>query len=230
VRTTEVTTPPAIDRGFYENEYHFGDDVLHAGEPRLRRALELLAPMRGLVFLDIGTGVGWAAHLAHEDGAGLALGVDFALRALELGREHVPDVARVQADGCNLPLAPASVDRALSFGSLEHFPDVQAGLCELARVLRPDGRAVVVVPNFFVRTEQPRELRLRYSRWEEHFGAAGLRITATRADPGPPVFRDRRPARVVFRAAVKVLAVVPRLPYQFIFALEHDSRGTRRPS
>jgi len=208
------------ERSFYETEYHFGQDVEQPGAARLRRALDLLGPMRGSAFLDLGSGVGWAANLASGDGATVAVGADFARRALLLGAEHVPGVARVQADGCNMPIRDDAFDGILSFGSLEHFPDVDAGLREVARVLRPGGRAVIVGPNFYVRTEQPMELRLSYQGWRRRFDAAGLRIVATRADPGPAVLRDRRPVRMAIRAAAKVLALVPRLPYQFIFLLE----------
>jgi len=90
-------------------------------------------------------------------------------------------------------------------------------------VLKPSGRAVIVVPNFYVRTEQPMELRLSYGGWERRFEAAGLRIVETRADPGPAVLRDHRPVRMAIRTAAKVLALVPRLPYQFIFLLEPNA-------
>lgn len=215
----EPSTPDT--RAFYESDYHFDSDVGTRMEPRFRRALDLLGPLTGRRFLDLGSGVGWAAHLARIDGARPSVGFDFARRALELGNEHIPDVERVQGDGTRLPFANDGIDAALSFGSLEHFPDVDRGLQELARVLAPGGAAVVVVPNFYARTEQPQELRLSYGGWKRRFEAAGLRITATRADLGPPVLRDRRPARVLFRAAAKVLRLVPRLPYQFIFRLEH---------
>ncbi len=211
---------PKLDRSFYESEYHFGADVLDAGESRLRRATDLLSPTRGLTFLDLGSGVGWAAHLVANDGARISLGVDFALRALELGQAHVPGVVRLQADGCRLPIRDNSVDRLLSFGSLEHFPDVNVALSEVARVLGEGAVAVLVVPNFYVRTEQPNELRLSFASWRELFSAAGLRVTAVCADQGPAIFRDRRPLRIAFRAAAKVLALVPRMQYQFIFKVE----------
>jgi SAM-dependent methyltransferase len=214
------STSPA-QRDFYETAYHFDSDVRIAMEPRIRRALDLLAPHTGTDFLDVGSGVGWAAHFMTEDGARLAVGFDFARRALLLGQQNIAGVERVQADGGMLPFRDNAFDRALSFGSLEHFPDVDKGLGELARVLRADGVAVVVVPNFFSRTEQPQELRLSYSGWRKRFEAAGLRITATRADPGPPVFKDRRPVRMAIRVVTNALAYVPYLPYQFIFKLEH---------
>ena len=213
----ESTTTGARD--FYEQLYHFDKDIVVAGEQRLARALDRLEPFAGQVFLDLGSGVGWAAHLATERGAARAIGADFAWRALRLGAEHVPGVHRVQADGCKLPLRDGSVGRLLSFGSLEHFPDVDQGLREIARVLGPGGRAVVVVPNFHVRTEQPTELRLSWFGWRRRFRAAGLQTVGTGADHGPGVLYDRKPARVALRLAARAAGLVPGLQYQFIFTL-----------
>lgn len=216
-----MSSSQSAQRDFYETTYHFDNDVRIAMEPRIRRALDLLTPHPGTDFLDLGSGVGWAAHFMAEDGARVAVGFDFALKALLLGQQHITDVERVQGDGGMLPFRDNSFDRALSFGSLEHFPDVDKGLRELARVLRADGIAVVVVPNFFSRTEQPQELRLSYAGWRKRFEAAGMRITGTKADPGPPVLKDRRPVRMAIRVVTNTLAYIPYLPYQFIFKLEH---------
>jgi ubiquinone/menaquinone biosynthesis C-methylase UbiE len=209
------------DRRFYEQSYHFDEDIVVPGEERLWRAMQMLEPLAGTSFLDLGSGVGWAAQLAGQRGrADSVVGLDFAFRALKLGQDSVPGVHRVQGDGTKLPFRDASFHRALSFGSVEHFPDVVAGLRELARVMTTDGRAVVVVPNFYVRTEQPRELRLSYFGWRDRFTKAGLEIVSTAADRGPAILRDRRPARVAFRAGAKVLSFVPGLQYQFAFLLK----------
>jgi SAM-dependent methyltransferase len=98
---------------------------------------------------------------------------------------------------------------------------VVQGLRELGRVLTPGGRAVVVVPNFYLRTEQPLELRLSYFGWRDQFAQAGLRIVRTSADRGPAILRDHRPVRVAFRAGAKALSLAPGLQYQFVFLLEH---------
>ena len=213
-----------VARDFYETTYHFEDDVVSAGEARLWRGIAHLEPLAGKTFLDLGSGVGWAAHLAKERGhAKRVIGIDFAWKALRLGQDGNPAVLRAQGDGCHLPLATGSIDRVLSFGSIEHSPDVVAGLREVKRVLTPDGLAVVVVPNFYVRTEQPQELRQSYWGWRRSFTAAGLEIVKTRADFGPKILRDRRPARVLFRAGAKVLGIVPGLQYQFVFVLRPKS-------
>ena len=214
----------ALHRPFYETSYHFEDDVLAAGEARLWEAMRLLEPLAGTTFLDLGSGVGWAAHLAGQrGGATTTIGLDFAWKPLRLGAEAIPGVRRVQGDGCHLPLRSGSVDRVLSFGSVEHFPDVALGLREVRRVLRTDGTAVIVVPNFYVRTEQPREIR-------QGLGGGGGELSTRPGSTGagPQVFRDRRPARIVFRLGAKALSVVPGLQYQFIFQLRPQACARRR--
>ena len=175
------------DRDFYETAYHFDDDVIRVDERRMARALDLLEPLEAKMFVDLGSGVGWAARFALRRGAGPTLGLDFAIRALLLGQQGIPEVSRVQADGCQLPIRSGSIDRLLSFGSLEHFPDVSRGSSRdrpCADPRRPSG--CVVVPNFYVRTEQPRELRLSQGRWTRLINDAGLRVDAVRADFGTP--------------------------------------------
>ena len=52
-------------------------------------------------------------------------------------------------------------------------------------------------------------------------------MTATKADPGPPVLKDRRPVRMAIGVVTNTLAYIPYLPYQFIFKLEHAALTSR---
>jgi ubiquinone/menaquinone biosynthesis C-methylase UbiE len=134
-------------RRFHDTAYHFDEDVEVPGFQRLWHALRPLEPLVARDLLDLGYGVGWAAHVATERGANV-VDLDLSSRALSLAASIDGRPLWVQGDGGRLPLADVSFDRALSFGSLEHFPDVRAALLELRRVLRASGRAAVVVPNF----------------------------------------------------------------------------------
>jgi SAM-dependent methyltransferase len=74
------------------------------------------------------------------------IGVDLIAGGLRKAREQVPDARLLQADACALPLAGESVDVAVSANLLEHVPDDGLALAEIRRILRPGGRAVIVVP------------------------------------------------------------------------------------
>jgi SAM-dependent methyltransferase len=47
----------------------------------------------------------------------------------------------------DLPFADGSFDAIYSMGTIEHFADTERAVGEIARVLRPGGRAIVGVPN-----------------------------------------------------------------------------------
>jgi len=212
-------TPPA-PREFYEAQYHFDEDVEHPNLTRLWRALRGLEPLTDAAFLDLGSGVGWATRLAVQRGSvTTAVGLDFSGRALAFARRHTPDASWVQGDGTALPFRDHAFDRVFSFGSLEHFPDLRRGFDEAFRVLRPGGLAVVVVPNFYVRTQQPLEFRATRRGWERVMRAAGFEVVRVGTDAGPAIFKNYRPGRILLRLLLRVLSLVPPLRYQFVFVL-----------
>jgi SAM-dependent methyltransferase len=207
-------------RRFYDHEYHFESDVDRPHPNRLWRALRELEPLEGTDFLDLGGGVGWGAHLAHSRGrVRRAVSLDFSRTAIELGRRSTEGVRWVHGDGTVLPFPTGAFDRALSFGSLEHFPDVPAALRELHRVLVPGGRAALVVPNFYVRTEQPQERTERRAGWRRLIERAGLVVDTVGADLGPPVLGTSSLVRRTLRLGGKLASLVPGLQYQFIFVV-----------
>lgn len=207
-------------RTYYEDSYHFDEDVERPNFERLWRSLRWLDPLPGTAFLDLGSGVGWATNLALARGrVALGVGLDFSARALTSAKRHTPAGVWVHADGTRLPFADGSFDRAFSFGSLEHFPDVRAAFAELYRVLKPTSLAVVVVPNFWVRTEQPLEFRATRGNWAALAEAAGFTVLRVETDSGPSIFKNRRPMKILLRLIVRLLSFVPPLRYQFVFVL-----------
>ena len=208
-----------MPREFYDTQYHFQEDASRPDEARIWRALRRLEPFAGASFLDLGCGAGWATRLAKHAGATRVIGLDFSRTGLALARRHTPEILWLQADGTALPIADATVDRLFCNGSLEHFPDVRQGLTQIARVLRAGALAVVIVPNFYVRTEQPQEFRTHYWGWRDLVQKAGLDLISTGIDWGPPIFKNTNLKRAAARAIGKVLSTIPYLQYQFIFTL-----------
>ncbi len=104
----------------------------------------LLDGRPGQAVLDVACGDGQMAVAARR--AGLTYyGVDFSAVAVRA----VPEGWGLVADGQRLPVADGCLDFVTCIGSLEHFVDMDQGVREMARVLRPDGRACVLLPNAF---------------------------------------------------------------------------------
>jgi SAM-dependent methyltransferase len=211
----------ATPRAFYDEQYHYGEDVDRPNPARLWHALSMLEPLQGTRFLDLGSGVGWATAIASGRGAvASAIGLDFSARAIAMAgqRERPRDqISWVVGDGLTLPFGDATFDRVFSFGSMEHFPDVRQGFREMARVLTPDGRGVSVVPNFYIKTAQPIEHRDTLGGWTRIIKSAGLEVVRVGGDPGPAIFKNRRPLRLAMRLALRGIGLLPPLRYQFIF-------------
>jgi SAM-dependent methyltransferase len=97
--------------------------------------------------LDVGCSTG---HLLADLRAGWPAaelaGVDAEAAGLATAHATVPGAALFYASATDLPFADASVDGLVALNLLEHLSDDVAALAEFARVLRPGGRAVVVVP------------------------------------------------------------------------------------
>jgi SAM-dependent methyltransferase len=117
--------------------------------------------------LDLGCGIG---HSYRELEPRVSVGVDIEPSVLA-GQDRETRVADMRA----LPFGRASFDSVISVQSIEHVPDPENAMAEVARVLRPGGRAVFVTPN-----------RLTFGRANEiidpyhyvEFDASELRILA----------------------------------------------------
>ncbi|WP_135302608.1 class I SAM-dependent methyltransferase [Haloarcula amylovorans] len=96
--------------------------------------------------LDIGCGNGRHAELLASV-ADRVVALDASRALLTEARARVgPRVSLVQGDATTLPLRDEAVDLAVYVATLHHLPtaaDRRASLDELARVLAPDGRALV---------------------------------------------------------------------------------------
>ena len=211
-------------RAYYDSQYHFGEDVERPNISRVWSALRHLEPLRGTRLLDVGCGVGWALRVASDKGgAAQVVGLDFAATAISRARRLYPAAGWVQGDGTALPFPDASFDRVFSFGSMEHFPDVVEGFREVSRVLRPGGLAVSVVPNFWVRTDQPQEKRATATEWRRLASDAGLEVVRVAGDHGPAIFKNRRPLRVAMRIVLRIVSHIPGLRYQHVLVMRRPA-------
>ncbi len=99
--------------------------------------------------LEIGVGMG-ADHLEWAQASPRSLtGVDLTRQAIAFTRERLGlyDLRSrlLVTDAEHLPFRDASFDLVYSWGVIHHSPDTPAAIREIARVLRPGGRAHVMI-------------------------------------------------------------------------------------
>jgi demethylmenaquinone methyltransferase/2-methoxy-6-polyprenyl-1,4-benzoquinol methylase len=120
--------------------YDVMNRAMTAGLDRRWRRLAADAVVRpGDRVLDACCGTGDLA-LADERAGGTVTGLDFSERMLERARQKSGSVDWVLGDATSLPFDDGSFDSATVGFGIRNVPDLEAGLAELARVLRPGGR------------------------------------------------------------------------------------------
>lgn len=156
---TEVIAPDARDakrsyvRGMFSAiapRYDFLNHLLSLNADRRwrRRAVRRLgweARPDG-TYLDLCAGtLDLAAVLARAPGfRGRVIGADFAVPMLRLGRGKAARAAPVGADALALPFPDGRFDGAMVAFGVRNLADLDRGLSEAARVLKPGARFVVL--------------------------------------------------------------------------------------
>ena len=97
-------------------------------------------------YLDLCSGtMDLAAELDRRPGfSGRVVAADFVPEMLRLGRGKGPKLEPLTADALELPFADATFDGATVGFGVRNFSDLDAGLQESARVLKPGARLVVL--------------------------------------------------------------------------------------
>ncbi len=110
------------------------------------RAADLARVAPGDRALDVATGTGdLAMEMARRVGpAGEVVGLDFSEQMLEIARRKAPELRFEAGNALALPYADGEFAAAtVGFGA-RNFDDLAQGLSEMARVVRPGGRVVVL--------------------------------------------------------------------------------------
>ncbi len=140
--------------------YDVMNRVMTAGlDRRWRRITAERVVREGDEVLDAACGTGDLALAAARAG-GRVTGLDFSERMLERARRKAPQLRFVQGDALALPFPDGSFDAATVGFGVRNLDDLEAGLRELRRVLRPGGRLGVLE---ITRPTGP--LRVFYSLW-----------------------------------------------------------------
>jgi demethylmenaquinone methyltransferase/2-methoxy-6-polyprenyl-1,4-benzoquinol methylase len=167
------------------------------------RAVDLAEVGPGSRVLDVATGTGdLAFELARRVGAdGAVIGMDFSTVMLSLARQKDPAgrIEWLQGNALDLEFADDAFDAAtVGFGA-RNFSDLDRGLAEMARVVRPGGRVVVLE----ITTPQRPPLSTFFALWFDRLvpvlgrllgdpsGAYAYLPASVRRFPGPEILAGK---------------------------------------
>ncbi|HKV85795.1 MAG TPA: class I SAM-dependent methyltransferase [Ktedonobacterales bacterium] len=111
---------------------------------RWTRAIAAL-PFHDGAVLDLGCAFGFTTRLLKRRGYD-ATGVDSSEAYIERAIRADPSGTYLVGDAAHVPLPDGSFDGVLFLDVLEHLPDAQGAIREVARVLRPGGTLALSVP------------------------------------------------------------------------------------
>jgi len=184
------------------------DDVSRElfGERYVGEAVASLLPS-GMVVVDVGCGTGVFASMFAPIAARV-IGIDREPTMLEAARSRLGEASNIElmlGEAESLPLDSKSADLVVLGLVLHHIESPQAALREAVRVLKPDGRVLVVDMQPHSREEFRLEMGHRWlgigaSQLREWCGAVGLRLAGHRPLPSSP---DARGPEVFAATAVR---------------------------
>jgi SAM-dependent methyltransferase len=126
---------------WWQQEYTDGADVEYEEQiiplvvEHLRRAGRVL---------DVGCGEGQVARQLAAAGVDV-VGLDPSGPQVETARRRAGGPSYARASATRLPVADGSVDAVLACLAFEHVDDLPAAVREIARVLTPDGRLLLLI-------------------------------------------------------------------------------------
>jgi demethylmenaquinone methyltransferase / 2-methoxy-6-polyprenyl-1,4-benzoquinol methylase len=167
------------------------------------------------IYLDLCAGtLDFGAVLAGRPGfRGRIVGADFVARMLQLGRSKSSRLLPVNADALELPFPDEAFDGAMIGWGVRNLVDLDAGLSEAARVLKPGSRLVILEMTL----PPHRLLRAAYQLYfrrimpvigrviSKHTTAYTWLPASTRAFPGPPELARRMEAQGFERVGYELL-------------------------
>jgi len=115
-----------------------------------KKAIKLLASGKPKLILDVATGTGDFAVETLKLNPDKVIGVDISEGMLEVGRKKIKDkgyngrIELKSGDSENLPFEENKFDAVIVAFGVRNFENLEKGLAEMHRVLKPGGRMVVL--------------------------------------------------------------------------------------
>ena len=136
-------------------KYDFLNRFLSAGTDVTwrKKALSHLKEIKPSSLLDVATGTADVAILAHRIlSPNKIVGIDISEGMLEIGRKKIKDIgldekiSLIKGDSESIEFPDNSFDAvSVAFG-VRNFQDLEKGLTEIKRVLKPGGMAILQIP------------------------------------------------------------------------------------
>ncbi len=133
-------------------KYDFLNHFLSLGIDKIwrRRAIGLLKDLKSPRILDIATGTGDLAIASLRLKPQSVVGLDLSPQMLKVGEEKIQKkkldhiISMVEGDSENLPFNDGEFDAAMVAFGVRNFENLNAGLLEINRVLKPGGKFMVL--------------------------------------------------------------------------------------
>ena len=142
--------PIEVRKQFYEaldHEYPARSNTYGNWNVPVMLLREIEQMPRDTRILELGSGGGFLGAELHRSGFTNVTLTDFTATTLASISEHAPNARLVGADGSQLPFRNGSFDIVVSSDVIEHIPEVERHISEVARVLIPGGRYLLKTPN-----------------------------------------------------------------------------------
>jgi len=134
-------------------KYDFLNHFLSAGIDRRwrKKAIAALKDIQPKIILDVATGTGDLALEAQKQlNPDKIIGIDIAVKMLDIGRGKINKkgldeiITLEEGDSEKLPFEDNSFDAVIVAFGVRNFANVEKGLEEMIRVLRPGGKCVIL--------------------------------------------------------------------------------------
>jgi demethylmenaquinone methyltransferase/2-methoxy-6-polyprenyl-1,4-benzoquinol methylase len=133
-------------------KYDFLNHFLSMGVDRgwRKKAIAEVGKVNPKTILDVATGTADLAIVASKLNPQKIVGIDIAAQMLEIGRKKIEDlkltpvITLQEGDSEALPFADNSFDAVTCAYGVRNFEDLEAGLAEMCRVMRPGGKVAIL--------------------------------------------------------------------------------------
>ena len=144
-QVTQMFDKVSTNYDFLNRLLTFGIDVSWR-----KKVVHLIKNQRAKIVLDIATGTGDLAIMLSDTEADKIIGLDISLGMLEIGKKKISDrnlnnkIELVLGDSENLPFEDECFDAITVGFGVRNFENLEKGLSEIYRVLKPKGTFVVL--------------------------------------------------------------------------------------